>query len=269
MKNLINGIGRRGGKLAASLALGLGLILGFPAASVAQTNVATPPLQPPPPPPKWDVSLVAGLTVTGGNTQTLLATGNFRATHKTPKNEFLFGGDGAYGKDTTGTNDIKSAESLSGFAQYNHLVTTRLYYGLRLDALHDAIAGVNYRFTVAPLGGYYFIKSTNTSLSAEFGPAYVYERKTGADPDGFATLRVAERFEHKIDDKTKIWESIEFLPRVEHFDNYYASAEVGFDTALTKHTGWTTYLDDTYYSMPTPGRLKNDIKLVTGIKYTF
>ena len=243
------------------------LLTSFSLAATAQTNA--PATLPPPPPPKWESSVSLGLTVTGGNTRTLLATGNFQTSRKTPLNEFLAGGDGAYGKDTTGTNDIKSAESLHGFVQYNRLATDRLFYGIHLDALHDAVAGVNYRFTTAPLLGYYFLKSPDTKLSTEFGPAYVYQRQSGQVAKGYVTLRLAERFEHKFNDVAKMWESVEILPRVERFTEYYVNSEIGLDTAISKHMAWTTYVQDTYYNVPTPGRQKNDIKLVTGIKYKF
>ncbi len=237
-----------------------------PAASVFAQAPAT---LPPPPPPKWDSSVSLGFTVTGGNTRTLLATGNFNTSRKTPRNEFIAGGDGAYGKDTTGTNDVKSAESLHGFFQYNRLATDRLYYGIRVDGLHDAVAGINYRFTAAPLAGFYVVKQTNMFLTTEVGPGFVYQRQSGQLPQTFATFRAAEHFEYKITATTKLWESVEFLPKVRRFTDYYLNGEIGVDTAITTHLAWTTYVQDSYYNIPTPGRLKNDIKLVTGIKYSF
>jgi putative salt-induced outer membrane protein YdiY len=254
-------------KLALAAVLAAGVALSFPSTVRAQTNA--PAAVPPPPPPKWESTASLGFTVTGGNTRTMLATANFDTQHKSPDNEFLFGGDGTYGKDTTGTNDVKSAESLHGSAQYNRLITERLFYGLRLDGLHDAVAGINYRFTASPLMGYYLIKSTNTSMVTELGPGYVYERQTGQKPDGNAILRLGEKFEHKFTPGTKLWQSVEILPRVNKFSNYYLDGEIGVDTALTKHTGLTTYVVDNYYSVPTPGRLKNDIKLVSGLKIKF
>lgn len=252
-----------------STAILMALTIAFSPMGRAQTNTSSAPPPPPPPPPKWQTSATLGATVTEGNTRTILVTGNFQTQRKSQFNEFLAGGDGAYGKDTTGTNDIKSAESLHGFSQYNRLATDRLYYGLHLDALHDAVAGINYRFTAAPLVGYYFIKATNTTLSTEIGPGFVYQRNTGQDPDSFATLRLGERFEHKFNPNVRLYQDVEILPQVDRFGNYYVNAEIGLDSTLSKHVAWTTYLQDSYYNEPTPGRLKNDLKIVSGIKYTF
>jgi putative salt-induced outer membrane protein YdiY len=219
-----------------------------------------------PPPVAWSTSATFALTFTGGNTKTLLTTIDLNSQRKSPENEFLFDLNGTYGEN----NNVKNAESLEGTGQYNHLATKHVYYGIKLDGLHDGIAGIDYRFTVAPLAGYYLLRSANTSLGVEFGPGYLYQRNEGSDTTiSHATLRAGERFEHKINGTTKIWQNAEFLPQVANFGNYYTDGEIGINTAITKHAGLTCYLDDSYYSVPAPGHLHNDIKLVTGITYKF
>ena len=134
----------------------------------------------PPPAPKWEKSAALGLTLTEGNSDTLLVTGNLLASRKGERNELAFGVDGTYGEN----NDVKNNETLHGFGQYNRLFTDRFYGYARLDGLHDAIADVEYRFTFSPGVGYYFIKNDQTRLSAEIGPGYIYE-KQGDDERGF------------------------------------------------------------------------------------
>ena len=73
----------------------------------------------------------------------------------------------------------------------------------------------------------------------------------------------------KFSDRARIWQSIEILPKVSDFSNYFINAEVGVESALTKKTSLRAYVQDTYYSVPAPGRLKNDVKLVTAIAYKF
>jgi putative salt-induced outer membrane protein len=218
----------------------------------------------PPPPPKWEKSAALGLTLTEGNSDTLLVTGNLLASRKGERNEISLGADGAYGEN----NDVKNNETLHGFAQYNRLFSDRFYGYARLDGLHDAIADVEYRFTFSPGVGYYFIKNERTRLSGEVGPGYIYE-KQGDDERGYFIARLAERFDHKINDKTKIWQSLEFLPEIEDFDNYIINAEVGVDTQLTQKLALRSYLQDTYDNQPAPGRKKNDLKLVTALAWKF
>jgi putative salt-induced outer membrane protein YdiY len=258
---MLNQMARRGFKPATLAVLGMSLVLGLTATAQAQTNLPAPP---PPPPPKWDSTAGFGLSITRGNSDTTLATINAQTQHKTPSNEFIFGGDAAYGKDS----GVENVETWHAFGQYNHLVTDRLYYGLKLDYLHDGIADIRYRFTVAPLLGYYLIKETNTTLTVEAGPGYVFQ-DLGGDKRDYATLRLGERFEHKFSATAKMWQSLEILPEISDFNNYYANAEIGAESALTKHASLRAYIQDTYYNIPAPGRLKNDLKLVAGLQYKF
>jgi putative salt-induced outer membrane protein YdiY len=244
-------------RLALAIAIGLGLV----GASLAQAqNVPTNP------PSTWSGSAAAGLTLTRGNSRTVLTTANIQADDKWLAEELLLGADATYGENQ-GTKD---AETLHGFGQYNHLLGTaaRLYYGIRADALHDGIADIHYRLTLAPLAGYYLIKQTNTTLAAEVGPAFVFQN-LGGHRKGYATLRLGERFEHKFSAAARLWQSFEILPQVDRFNNYLINAELGIEAALTKKTALRSYIQDTYYNIPAPGRLKNDVKLVTAIAYKF
>ncbi|EEF59422.1 DUF481 domain-containing protein [Pedosphaera parvula] len=214
--------------------------------------------------PKWESSAAAGLTLTRGNSRTVLATANLASQRKWSDQELLLGTDAAYGAN----KGVKDTESLHGFSQYNRLLSDRWYYGVKLEGLHDAIADVKYRFTLAPLVGYFFIKEKDTTLKGEVGPAAVYQNQ-GGDAKGFLSLRAGERFEHKFSDTAKVWQSFEILPQVDDFNNFFINAEIGADAALTQKVSLTAYIQDTYYNVPAPGRQKNDIKLVSGIKYKF
>ena len=124
----------------------------------------------------------------------------------------------------------------------------------------------------------YFIKGTNTTLRAEVGPGYIYEQDGSATVNGvffpshsksYMTLRIAERFDHKFNDRVKVWESLEFLPQVDKFSNYILNAEIGLETSMSKHLSQQVFLQDSFHSEPAPGREKNDLKLVAALKYKF
>jgi putative salt-induced outer membrane protein len=193
-----------------------------------------------------------------------MANINALSTKKWDKNEWMFGGDANYG-ETEGT---KTAESIRGYTQFNRLFTDRAFGYLRLEGLRDEIADVDYRFTFSPGLGYYFIKNERTFLRAEAGPGYVVEKQGGVTDD-YITLRIAERFEHKFNDKAKLWQSLEFLPQVDDWENFIVNAELGVETVLTESLSLRTYLQDTYDNEPAPGRKENDLKLFAGIAYKF
>jgi putative salt-induced outer membrane protein len=237
------------------------------AAALAATIAASYAADPVPAEPKkslWDGSVGVGLTLTSGNSDTLMVNGNVQANRKWDRNELNLGADGTYGEDS-GT---KNAEQARGYGQYNRLFTERVFGYARAEGLHDAIADVDYRFTLSPGAGYYFIKTTNTTLRAELGPGWIYECRDGVTDDYF-TLRLAERFDKKLNDTVKLWEALEYLPQVDRFENYIINAEIGIEVALSKKLVERTFFQDTYDSEPAPGRKKNDMKLVFAIGYKF
>jgi putative salt-induced outer membrane protein YdiY len=212
--------------------------------------------------PKWDVSVAAGVTVTKGNSDTELFTLTGRADKKWDANEIHLGLDAAYGED----QGEKNNESVRAVGQYNRLFTDRWYVYARAEGLHDAIADVEYRFTVGPGVGYYFIKSTNTTLNVDGGPAVVFE-KEGPNERSYFTVRVGEKLEHKFNDRVRIWEAVEFLPQVDHFENYIINGEAGVESALSKSWALRFVLQDTYDNRPAPGRKENDLKLVAALAW--
>jgi putative salt-induced outer membrane protein YdiY len=226
---------------------------------------------PPPQTPRWESSAQAGVTLTRGNSETLLASLAAGTAKKWNNNELSFGVDGTYGTTTINrTNDTTTANSMHGFGQYNRLFSERAYGYFRVDGLHDDIAQIRYRLTVSPGGGYYFIKNKTTDLSGEVGPGFVAQR-LGEKVHDFCTLRLAEKFHHQISDRARVWETAEYLPDVEHFRNYIVNFEVGVEADLTKDKKFTlrAFLQDTYNNVPAKGRKNNDAKLVTALAYKF
>jgi putative salt-induced outer membrane protein YdiY len=246
-------------RITACLAAAAGLVV-----THAQTPAPAPAPVAPPPPPKWDLSVAAGLTLTEGNSDSLLFSLIGRADKKWDVHELHFGTDVTYGE----TEDIKNNETARAFGQYNRLFTDRWYGYARAEGLHDDIADVEYRFTIGPGVGYYIIKQAQTSLAVEGGPAFVYE-KQGGDSHGYFTVRLAEKFEHKFNDRARVWQSIEFLPQVDDFENYLINGEVGVESGLTRSWALSVILQDTYDNQPAPGRQENDIKLISAVKWKY
>jgi putative salt-induced outer membrane protein YdiY len=213
---------------------------------------------------KWQSSAGLGLTLTRGNSDTLLFTADAQTAKKFTTDELSFGASVSYGEQ----NDIKNNEAAKAYGQWNHLFSERFYGYVRAEGLHDAIADVEYRVTLSPGVGYYFIKEPKMTLSGEAGPAVVFE-KQGGNEKTYLTARVAEKFEYKFNDRARIWQSAEFLPQIDNLDNYIINAELGVESSLTKKTALRAVLQDTFDNQPAPGRKKNDLKLVTSVVVKF
>jgi putative salt-induced outer membrane protein YdiY len=176
----------------------------------------------------------------------------------------MFGMDGSYGEN----DSVKNNETLHGAGQYNHLFTERFYGFFNLEGLHDGIADLQYRVTLGPGAGYYFIKAPNTTFAGEIGPGMISQRLGGVDTT-YATLRLAERFEHKLNDGARVWEKVEFLPQVNKLQNFLVNAEIGAEAAITKTFSLRVTLQDNFINQPAPGRKSNDVRLISGLVYKF
>lgn len=261
---------------ALTTALCAGAVLLTTAPAQAQDAAKTPA---PEPKKGWESVASAGITLTRGNSETFLGTVGVNSSRKWAKDEALLGASAGYGENTTRVPDgtggtekhhQETDQYIKGFGQWNHFFSDEnLYAGVRVDAANDDIAGIEYRFSVSPLVGYYLIKNARTFLAVEAGPGFVLERLYGQDSDTYVTLRVAERFEHKFSDSAKVWQSAEFLPRLEDFGDYVFNFEIGVSAAISKALDLRVVLQDNYRSEPAAGRLNNDLKLIAGIGYRF
>jgi len=226
-----------------------------------------------PPQTGWESVAAAGATLTRGNSQNFLGTISIDTVRKWPSDELRFGGSAGYGKTTErnsgGTEtELKTQDYLKGYGQWNHLFTERIYAGLRLSIEHDDIADLDYRVTVSPLAGYYFFKKSNTFLSVEAGPSLIHEKQGGVTHT-YLAARVGERYEYKFANESKIWQTAEWLPQVDDFDNWILNFEAGISAPISKGFDVRLLVQDSYDNQPAAGRLKNDLKLIAGLGYKF
>ena len=243
---------------------------------------AAAPVVPPPAEKPWDASIALGFNLTSGNSETMLLTLAYRAKKEWAQDIWSLGADGAYGQD----HGNKNNEKAGAFTEYKRLLTERLYASFHIDILHDAIANLEYRLTVGPALGYFFIKSPVTQLNAEIGPSYVVEKTDVQHPNqpappppnpryitsetiSYLALRLAERFEHQFTNKAKIWQALEFLPQVDDFNNYLVNAEAGAEVVLNGSLNIRVVGQDKYNNQPAPNSKNNDIALLTALVYKF
>ncbi len=222
---------------------------------------------------KWETTAAAGLTLTRGNSKTLLGTVNVDTKNKGASDEILLGAAGAYGENTVDIGKStekkqKTVNSISAYGQYNHSFSEDWYGGIRADFIHDEIADLAYRFTISPLVGYYAIKKPMTTLKFEAGPSGVFERQ-GDEENQYAALRLGERFEHKFNPKARVWQSLDYIPQVDRFHNYLIAFELGAEASLTEKLSLRGVFQDNYDNEPAAGRKRNDMRLITALAYKF
>jgi putative salt-induced outer membrane protein YdiY len=236
------------------------------------TLAQTPVIETNPPPSHWVSSAALGVTLTRGNSDTTLVSADARTENKWDANDLSLGANGLYGDQKTlgASRTTETADLLHGFAQYNRIFADNFYGFFRVDGLHDGIADIQYRLTLAPGIGYYFVKEKDTDVSVEVGPGWIDE-KLGHLYKNYAVMRLAEKIHQTISDRSRMWETLEYLAQMDNLGDYIMNAEIGIEADLTKNKRLSLRctLDDTYNNVPALGRLKNDLKLITAIAYKF
>lgn len=217
-----------------------------------------------PRPWSWERSASAGLTLTSGNTETALASADLLFDGKADTAALTLGLNAVYGTESSET----TAQSLRGYSQYNRDFSEKLYGYLRADLLHDDIADVDFRLTLGPGVGYTSIDTESTQLSFELGGALIYE-EVGGFTDTYGSARLGQTFKHKINDRARIWQTAEILPQVDELDNFLLTLEVGIETKITEKLSLRVVVQDRFDNEPAPGRESNDLKLISGISYSF
>lgn len=205
-----------------------------------------------------------GFAFTDGNRDTLLITLEADRLVKAPGHEWLLGGRAGYGE----VENSRNQQLLRGYGQYNHLFNTNWFAYGRLEGLHDGMADLIYRLTATPGAGFFLIHRPKSFWNFEAGPGFVYERfedRTGE----FFTARLADRLEHRLNDRARVWHWAEYLPDTGNFDDFVINAELGAEVALNRTLSLRSTLVNTYRSEPAAGRKSNDLKLITGVSVRF
>jgi len=221
-----------------------------------------------PPEPKmgWEGSFNLGLTATTGNSNT--STGNVSLDTKLTRPESItrLGASDTYGK----SGSESTADKSNAFINYNYLFTERFSGYLQFEWERDRIADLVWRINTGPGVGYFLIKEPTSSLAGQLGVSYIREKFENVKFDDYYALRIAERGELKISPTTKLWEQAEYLPDISNFEKrFILKGEAGVEAAMTAKTSLRLLVQDTFNSMPAPGRNKNDATYIAGIGYKF
>jgi len=217
----------------------------------------------------WHGDLALGLAVTQGNSKTLMGNGSATATKLMAADELRLGVDGTYGLNNFGaTNETRNAENIHGFADYKHLLSDRFFGDAHVDAYHDDVADIQNREIVGPALGYYFIKTDATRLNGEAGGSYEHLRQ-GEKDSNFFTVRLGERGEHSFGKQAKVWEVINYYPKVDDFKQYLLTGEAGGEAAINAHLSLRVVFQDNYNSAPAPGKVPNDLAIISSLVWKY
>lgn len=212
----------------------------------------------------WEQALDFGATLAKGNSDSVLATIGYAGSNVGGADEYLTSLSYTYGKE----EDTKTNDELLGTAQWNHIFEDKFYGGLRANLRMDSLADIDYRLGATALLGYYFVKTDSTYYSVEAGPGYTFEQ-VGGESDNYVSVYLGQKFEHKFDEKTRVYETFAVTAPADDFDDYSIVFELGVETFLSDRLALKVAIQDKYEAEPASGLKANDFKIITGISYKF
>lgn len=208
-------------------------------------------------------SIALGVTLTDGNTETLLATLGAEHNRKRDAYTLRLALNGAYGED----KDETTAENLKGVAEYRKHLSERAYLLAGLSALYDAIADVDYRAILSVGPGYFLMKDDKASLGVEVGPAFITEKVAGIENEEFA-LRAGQRYERQLSPTARTWQSLEYIPLVDDFDDYLLNVEIGIEAAINSSAAIRLVVKNAYDSTPAADKEESDTTVIGALVFT-
>jgi putative salt-induced outer membrane protein YdiY len=207
-----------------------------------------------------------GANLTDGNSETKQLNGSVIGEGENRLGSVRAGVEGNYGKSKLNDVDETTAKNAKAFAQARKTLTEMTYAYLEASVLYDDIASIDYRATAGPGLGLYLIKSDATKLSVEAGLSYITE-DVGDEKDDYVAARAAERFERRLSENAKMWESVEYMPQIDDTANYLLNSEVGAEAAMAGNMSLRLVVQDRYDSTPAPDRKENDLSVIAALSW--
>lgn len=209
----------------------------------------------------WAREISLGVNATKGNSDTQLVKAEAKASQE---GVWDMGVDGSYARSEGETK----TEKAKGHLQYDEAVGARLYAGARVSAEYDGGAGLKYRVVAGPVAGLYLLREGTMDLSVEAGPSFIGEKK-GDDREEYAAVRAAQKFSKNWSDRSKAWESVEYVPDLRGGDNYVVESQAGIEAAINSSLGLKVTVTHKYTAEPAEDKEREDVELVTSLTYRF
>lgn len=247
---------------------------------VAVADAAPPPPPPPPPAPAlpevkpdpdsiwkgWKGSLEFGLNGSDGNSQSVSMRAAANAKRETSTMDTTLGISYVYGTQD-GDKNLEHGE-INARNDWKIGSPWRLFAIGKVE--YDTFQDWEWRVGLFGGVGYEFMKTDNTLLLGRIGAGVTKEFKTSKqriEPE----LDLGLDWEHKIDDRQKVFASVDYYPSLHRFTDYRAQLKAGYEVIVDPKNNLSLKLglEDRYNSNPGTDRKKNDILYFATVVYNF
>ena len=185
----------------------------------------------------------------------------------TNKNELTFQGDVDYSESDNQMDAQKWSNSVRWAYSFGKDLKWYNFYKYEID--HDRFSDVNVRHVPSIGVGYWHAHSDDFKLLGEVAVGYEYtDYNTKENED--KVLPIPRIFlEKKIFDRAILSEDFKLYLSVDEPGRYRFKSETALDNPLTDKLSLSIKVIDEYNSKPGNNTKKNDLRVVSGLTYTF
>ena len=225
-----------------------------------------PPCPPPPPePPHWVTSIGAGLTRTGGNSDTSSYNLAANATYD-PRTKNVLRAEVLYLR--AGENGEETVDRTLAALRDEYTISGRLFAFGELGYQRDRFKELDY--LLAPLAGvgYKLVEQPRLVLAVDGAAGGAFEKLDGQDSTADLALKAGERLEWKTSSAATVFQKATALWKAGDFGDAYYRFEAGVGAALSKRLELKVAFADDYKTRPArPGIEKNDTSLILSLLF--
>lgn len=223
------------------------------------------------PPVKWTGSVVANGLITRGNSNTENFGLTIDVSRRAEKDRITLGAAYLYGRqeDPDTSDENTTTDNWFVLAKYDYFFNKRFYAFISSRVERDRIAELDLRFTPAAGLGYQWVERPDFNFSTEAGIAWVYEDFSNAGTEDHFALRFAYHADKKLNDKVKLFHNVEYIPSIEHLDDFNINADAGLRADVAKGMFTELKLEWRYDAEPAPGSGQSDLRYLIGVGWVF
>ena len=233
------------------------LLLALPLAGQTQAPQAPPKI--------CAGNIGAGLSLTGGNTDTT----NFNLSGeltRDPKKKNVIKLNGLYLRSSA--NNIKTADRLSLQLRDEYSFSKRAFAYGALPYLRDPFKEIGYLLNPQGGLGYKPILTDRVELAVAGGAGGVWEKNPYVNVKTSGTVNASESFTVKISGTARFTQGFTALWKTSDFEDALYHFNIGLVTSLTKQTEIKIeFMDDYKNVTPNPAIKKNDTAFIFSVLY--
>jgi putative salt-induced outer membrane protein YdiY len=247
-----------------SRSLATWLLAGLALSAPPAYSQAMCPCPTPTPEPAWRASVGAGLSLTGGNTDSNSYNLSFTLSHD-PKLRNVFKAEGLYLRTDQDGEATADKTSLSVRDEYKF---GRAYLFGALGYLRDPFKEVEYLIAPGVGVGYRLIEREKLLLAVDGSIGGAFEKLEAQDATSDLALSASQRLEGQASAALRLFEKAAGLWKTDDFSDSYYRFELGLAAAVASRLELKlTFIDDFKNKPASPGLKKNDTAFVAALVF--